>query len=127
MQLVGTLLVVLVAVEHLWFLILEMFLFRTAVGLETFHMSQQKADACATLAQNQGLYNGFLAASLVTALLAKSAILRRFGLACVIVAGIYGCYSLGSSTVLVLQSGPALLALLVTEWSQKRQSETGAR
>ena len=127
MQLVGTLLVVLVAVEHLWFLILEMFLFRTPVGLETFQMSQQKADACATLAQNQGLYNGFLAASLVTALLAKSAILRRFGLACVIVAGIYGCYSLGSSTVLVLQSGPALLALLVTEWSQKRQSETGAR
>ena len=127
MQLVGTLLVVLVAVEHLWFLILEMFLFRTPVGLETFHMSQQKADACATLAQNQGLYNGFLAASLVTALLAKSAILRRFGLACVIAAGIYGCYSLGSSTVLVLQSGPALLALLVTEWSQKRQSETGAR
>ncbi|HNK44819.1 MAG TPA: DUF1304 domain-containing protein [Pseudomonadota bacterium] len=127
MQLVGTLLVVLVAVEHLWFLILEMFLFRTPVGLETFQMSQQKADACATLAQNQGLYNGFLAAGLLTALLTKSALLRRFSLACVIVAGIYGCYSLGSQTVLLFQSGPALLALLITEAAQKRQSETGAR
>ena len=108
-----------------WFL--EMFLFRTPVGLETFQMSQQKADACATLAQNQGLYNGFLAAGLVTALITKSVLLRRFSLACIIFAGLYGSYSLGGAAVMVFQSGPALLALAVTELSDRQQAAVGSR
>ncbi len=112
--------VALIAVEHLWFLVLEMFLFRTPTGLEAFHMSQQAADTCAVLAMNQGLYNGFLAAGLVVALIARSLLLRRFTLACVIAAGIFGAVTLGDKAVLVGQSAPALLALLLTELGAQR-------
>lgn len=105
----------LVALEHLWFLILEMFLFQKPTGLDTFHMSRQTADACATLAMNQGLYNGFLAAGLIVALVTRSRLLRRFTLVCVIVAGIFGAATLGNMGVFVLQSLPALLALLLSE------------
>ncbi len=115
MHILGLLLVALVALEHLWFLVLEMFLYQTPTGLQTFHISQHAADTCAVLAKNQGLYNGFLAAGLVTALLTRSPLMRRFQLACVIVAGIYGTMSLGSTTVILLQSLPALVALIVTE------------
>lgn len=115
MPIAGAILVGLVALEHLWFLILEMFLFRQPAGLEAFHMSQQTADACSVLAQNQGLYNGFLSAGLITALITRSSLLRRFTLSCVIVAGIYGAASLGDKAVFLGQSLPALLALLVTE------------
>jgi putative membrane protein len=115
MQIAGLFFVLLVALEHLWFLVLEMFLFRTPTGLGAFHMTQQTADTCAVLAMNQGLYNGFLAAGLVTAVIARSRLLRRFTLACVVVAGIYGAASLGSKAVFVGQSLPALLALGLSE------------
>jgi putative membrane protein len=122
MQLVGSIFVGLVALEHLWFLILEMFLFRTPTGIEAFHMTQQTADTCAVLAQNQGLYNGFLAAGLVTSLAMHSAVLRRFCLMCVIVAGMYGASSLGDKAVFVGQSLPAALALLLSELGLRRAS-----
>src|SRR5579872_2434333 len=112
-------LVALVALEHLWFLVLEMFLFTRPTGLETFHMTQQVANTCAVLAMNQGLYNGFLAAGLITSLVADSRILRRFSLLCVVVAGAYGAASLGDKTVFLLQSGPAILALLLSEWPRR--------
>lgn len=115
MQLAASILVALVALEHLWFLILEMFLFRTDIGLKTFSLTQAQADTCAVLAMNQGLYNGFLAAGLVTSLIARSRLMRRFMLGCVIVAGIYGAASLGSKDVFIGQSLPALLALLISE------------
>lgn len=115
MRIAGLIFVLLVAVEHLWFLVLEMFLFRTPIGLGAFHISQQTADTCAVLAQNQGLYNGFLAAGLVTAVAARSRLLRRFTLSCVIVAGIYGSASLGDKAVFIGQSLPALLALVLSE------------
>jgi putative membrane protein len=115
MRIAGFIFVALVAIEHLWFLVLEMFLFRTPTGLNTFHISQQTADACAVMAQNQGLYNGFLAAGLITALAARSRILRRFTLSCVIVAGIFGAVSLGGKTVFIVQSLPAILALVLSE------------
>ena len=105
----------LVALEHLWFLILEMFLFQKPAGLAAFHMSQQTADTCGTLAMNQGLYNGFLAAGLLVSLIARSLLLRRFTLGCVIVAGIFGAATLGDKTVFVGQSLPALLALVLSE------------
>ncbi len=122
MQSASSILVALVALEHLWFLILEMFLFRTPIGIETFRMTEQTANACATLAQNQGLYNGFLAAGLVTSLLTKSLLLRRFHLVCVMVAGIYGAYSLHDKAVMVGQALPALVALLLTELAQRRKT-----
>ena len=115
MRLAGTLLVVLVAIEHLWFLVLEMFLFTKPTGLETFHLTQAAADTCAVLAQNQGLYNGFLSAALITAVATRSELLRRFGLACVIVAGVFGTFTVGDKALLLAQSGPALVALVISE------------
>jgi putative membrane protein len=115
MALVGTILTALVVLLHVWFLILEMFLFRQPIGLQTFHISQQVADTCAVLAMNQGLYNGFLAAGLLTAIVARSQLMRRFMLICVIVAGIYGAASIPDKAVFVGQSLPALLALIISE------------
>jgi putative membrane protein len=122
MKIVGSIVVALVAIQHFFFLVLEMFLFRTPIGLKTFGMSQAKADTCAVLAMNQGLYNGFLAAGLLTALIARSQLMRRFMLLCVIIAGLYGSYSLGSKDVMVLQSLPALFALVLSELGERQRS-----
>src|SRR5258707_15539659 len=87
-------LVGLVAAEHLWFLVLEMFLWTRPIGLRTFRQSEEKARASAPLAANQGLYNGFLAAGLVWGLLASppefAVSIKVFFLACVVVAGLFG-------------------------------------
>lgn len=119
MRLAGLIFTVLVALEHLWFLVLEMFLFRQPLGLATFHMTQQAADTCAVLAANQGLYNGFLSAGLVTSLVTGSRELRRFILGCVVVAGIFGSASVGDRTIFLLQSLPGLFALVLTELGDK--------
>lgn len=119
--------VALVALFHLWFLVLEMFLFTRPTGLETFHLSQQTANACATLAQNQGLYNGFVAAALLLGLWKKSLLLRRYGLGCVMVAGVFGAWSLGDPGPLVGQLVPGLVALLVSELGERGASADGAR
>jgi putative membrane protein len=115
MQLVALGLLLLIAVEHLWFLVLEMFLFVTPTGLETFHMSQAMANTCAVLAKNQGLYNGFLAAALLLAAVTRSALMRRYGLGCVVVAGLYGSWSLGSKDIALVQGLPAAIALVLAE------------
>jgi putative membrane protein len=120
MKRAGAVLVVLVAVEHLWFLVLEMFLFTKPTGLETFHLTQASADTCATLAKNQGLYNGFLAAALIASTASGSGALRRFGLISVIVAGVYGTATLGDPALLAVQSLPAVIALVVTELAARR-------
>ena len=64
MSAVANILVALVALLHLWFLVLEMFLWTKPLGLKTFRNTPEKAQSSATLAANQGLYNGFLAAGL---------------------------------------------------------------
>ena len=122
MRLAGLIFTVLVALEHLWFLVLEMFLFRQPLGLETFHMTQQAADTCAVLAANQGLYNGFLSAGLFTSLVTRSRELRRFILGCVVVAGIFGSASVGDKTIFLLQSLPGLFALVLTELGDRARS-----
>jgi len=87
-------LVALVAALHVYFLVLEMFLWTRPLGLKTFGNSLEKANDSAVLAANQGLYNGFLAAGLVWALVAGVPVfafeIKVFFLLCVIVAGIYG-------------------------------------
>ncbi|WP_436616674.1 DUF1304 domain-containing protein [Sorangium sp. So ce1024] len=117
----STLLVILVAVAHVYFLILEMFLWTTPRGLRIFGMTQELADATATLAKNQGLYNGFLAAGLFWSLLshdAGDALARKtFFLGCVIVAGIYGGITVGRR-IFFVQAAPALLALALVWLSQ---------
>jgi len=114
MATVAAALVALVAAIHLYILVLEMFLWRTPRGLRAFRMEQDFADRSATLAANQGLYNGFLAAGLVWGLLAADPVgfdAKVFFLLCVIVAGLYGAATV-SRRILLIQALPAVLALV---------------
>ena len=113
MDLVARVLVLAVAALHAYFLVLEMFLWRTARGRATFGMTQAFADSTATLAANQGLYNGFLAAGLVWSVIADAPLrqpLAVFFLGCVIVAGVYGAVTV-SRRILFVQALPAAVAL----------------
>ena len=104
-------LVVLVAVEHLWFLVMEMFLWTKPLGLRTFRMTPEDAAKMRVLAANQGLYNGFLAAGLVTSFfVADATAFRVFFLTCVVLAGVFGGFTV-SRRILVLQAVPAAIAL----------------
>jgi putative membrane protein len=119
---VANALVLFVAAEHVWFLVLEMFLWTRPLGLKTFRHSPEQARASATLAANQGLYNGFLAAGLLWGLLASppefAASIQIFFLACVVVAGVFGAATV-SRRILVLQAFPAALALLLVVISRR--------
>lgn len=111
---------VLVALEHLYFLVLEMFLWQTPMGLQTFHLTAEFAHQSASLAANQGLYNGFLAAGLFFSLLhpaAKNRAVRSFFLGCVVVAGVYGALT-ALPSIFFIQALPALVALGLV-WRQR--------
>ena len=84
--------VALVAISHLGFLALEMFLWEKPVGLRVFRQTAERAAITRVLAANQGLYNGFLAAGLFWGLMpgAEGSAIKTFFLTCVIVAGIFG-------------------------------------
>jgi len=114
MELLLKALLAMIALLHLWFLALEMFFWRKPLGLKAFHMSQAKADDSATLAANQGLYNGFLAAGLIWGLFAVNGAfaIRLFFLSCVAIAGIFGAASV-SRRIFFIQALPALAALVV--------------
>ena len=116
MWIASRVLVGIVAVLHVAFLVLEMFLWRTPLGLKPFRMTQQVADSSAVLAGNQGLYNGFLAAGLVHGLLARDPRVafqfRVFFLGCVLVAGLYGAAT-ALLSILFVQALPAALALVL--------------
>lgn len=107
-------LVILVALLHAWFLILEMFLWTKPIGLRTFRQTAEKASNSAVLAANQGLYNGFLAGGLAWGLLHPNPLvgtqIKIFFLACVAIAGLYGAYSV-SHRIFFVQTLPAALAL----------------
>jgi putative membrane protein len=109
-------LVALVALLHLYFLVLEMFLWTKPLGLKTFRNSPEKAADSAVLAANQGLYNGFLAAGLIWGLLHSAPgfafQIKVFFLLCVIVAGIYGAATV-SRRILLVQAAPAAIALIL--------------
>jgi putative membrane protein len=113
---IANLLVALVALLHVYFLVLEMFLWTKPLGLKTFRNSPEKAAESAVLAANQGLYNGFLAAGLVWGLTqgvpAFAFQIKVFFLLCVIVAGIYGAATV-SRRILYVQAAPAALALIL--------------
>jgi putative membrane protein len=116
MNWVANILVALVAALHVYFLILEMFLWTKPLGLKTFRNSLEKAQDSAVLAANQGLYNGFLAAGLIWGLLHPVAgfafQIKVFFLLCVLVAGAYGAATV-SRRILVVQAAPAALALIL--------------
>jgi putative membrane protein len=115
MAALGTILVVLVGLLHVYILILEMFLWRTPRGRRAFGTDEAFAARSAPLAANQGLYNGFLAAGLFWGAFAPDPLgiqLKVFFLACVIVAGVYGAATV-NRRILFVQALPAAVALAV--------------
>src|SRR5437667_9293913 len=109
MTTVANVAVALVALLHVYFLVLEMFLWDKPRGLRTFGTTPEFAAASKSLAANQGLYNGFLAAGLVWGLFAGDPV-KIFFLACVIVAGAYGAATVNLK-ILWVQALPAAIAL----------------
>jgi putative membrane protein len=114
-MIIGKILIAVIALLHIYFLVLEMFLWDKPAGLKAFGNTPEKAQLTKVLAQNQGLYNGFLAAGLIWSLFAAppfSVHLATFFLGCVLVAGVYGAMT-ASKKILYIQAMPALIALLV--------------
>jgi putative membrane protein len=101
--------VAVVAALHLWFLVLEMFLWQRPFGLKTFKQRPEQAAATAVLASNQGLYNGFLSAGLLFTLWRGDPITQLFFLGCVVVAGVFGAAT-ASRAILFFQAIPGAIA-----------------
>jgi putative membrane protein len=120
MTIVANILVALVALLHVGFLVLEMFLWTTPFGLKAFNLTPELAQASKVLAANQGLYNGFLAAGLVWGLIAKErgTAIKVFFLGCVIVAGVFGAAT-AKMSILFVQALPAVLALIAVLASRR--------
>ena len=112
MSIAANVVVGLIAVLHVYFLVLEMFLWDKPAGLRAFGQTREKAAASKVLAANQGLYNGFLAAGLVWGLLLGEAgtSVKIFFLTCVLIAGLYGAAT-ASRKILFIQAIPAALGL----------------
>lgn len=112
MTILADIVVALVALLHLYFLVLEMFLWDKPAGLKAFGLTLAQAQASKVLAANQGLYNGFLAAGLVWGLLlgAQGTHIKVFFLGCVLVAGLYGAFT-ASRKILFVQALPAAAGL----------------
>ncbi len=114
MLIAAIVLAALVALLHVYFLVLEMFFWTKPLGRKAFGLKADFAEQSKTLAANQGLYNGFLAAGLLWGLVQGAGGVGRpwlvFFLGCVIVAGVYGALTV-SRKILFVQGVPALLAL----------------
>ena len=107
----ATVMIAIIGALHVYFLVLEMFLWDKPAGLRAFGHSREAAAASKVLAANQGLYNGFLVAGLVWGLVADKTDVQVFFLLCVIVAGLYGAATV-SRRILLVQALPAALALV---------------
>ena len=118
MTTLATVIVALVAMLHVYFLVLEMFFWEKPLGLRTFGLTPEFAKSSKTLAANQGLYNGFLAAGLIwgISLGNNGNDIKIFFLLCVLVAGIFGALT-ASRKILFIQAMPAAIALLLIELS----------
>ena len=114
MRIVSDVLVAVVALLHVGFLVLEMFLWTKPVGRRVFGLPPEFMTASASLAANQGLYNGFLAAGLVWGLILGPAGfgVKVFFLSCVVVAGVFGAATARRS-ILWIQAMPAVVALVL--------------
>jgi putative membrane protein len=114
MHAITLVLVAIIALEHLYFLYLEMFRWTSPSTLRAFGITAAFAEESKSLAANQGLYNGFLAAGLVWSILAPPALQRPleiFFASCVIVAGIFGGLTV-TRRILLIQALPAALCLI---------------
>src|SRR5215471_12998973 len=114
MSFVANLVIAIVALLHVYFLVLEMFLWDKPAGLRAFGQTLEAAKASKVLAANQGLYNGFLAAGLFWGLSlgAAGAPVKVFFLLCVLVAGVYGAAT-ASRKILFVQALPAAIGLVL--------------
>lgn len=113
MSTIAKVLIVIVALEHFYFLVLEMFLWTTKKGIKAFGLkSKEFAEDTKVLAANQGLYNGFLAAGLIFSLVLNDKKIAIFFLICVTIAGIYGSYSTKQIKLFLVQGIPAITALI---------------
>ena len=114
MQILADGAVALVALLHLYFLVLEMFLWTRPFGLKTFGLTPEFAKTTQALAANQGLYNGFIAAGLVWGLVLGAAgdAIKIFFLGCVLVAGLFGGFT-ASRKIFWVQGLPGIIALLL--------------
>lgn len=112
MTIAANVLTALVALLHVYFLVLEMFLWTKPYGRRVFALTPEKAELTKSLAMNQGLYNGFLAAGLGWGLLAGADghVIKVFFLSCVIIAGVFGAAT-ASRKILWVQGVPGALAL----------------
>jgi putative membrane protein len=124
MKIAALLLAGIVAVEHVLILVLEMFLWQTEIGMKVFKLTPETAAITATLAKNQGLYNGFLAAGLFWALFfIKDASQKYqtivFFLVCIVIAAIFGSAT-AKFSIIFTQGGPAILALIFTLLANKK-------
>lgn len=117
MTTLANILIGIVALLHLGFLALEMFFWDHPVGRKRFGMTAEYSKASATLAANQGLYNGFLAAGLVWGIVSGDFSIKIFFLVCVVIAGIYGGFT-AKRSILYIQALPGLLALLAVYLAQ---------
>ena len=111
MEMIANILTGIVALLHFGFLYLEMFLWDKPRGMKSFRMTEEFAKQSKTLAMNQGLYNGFLAAGLIWGIFAGDAV-KIFFLSCVIIAGIFGAFTV-SKRIFYMQAAPAILALVI--------------
>ena len=114
MSIAAQIVIALVALLHVWFLVLEMFLWDKPAGRKAFGTTAEFAAQSRVLAANQGLYNGFLSAGLLWSLWlgADGLAVARFFLGCVLVAGIYGGFT-ASRRILLFQALPAALGLIL--------------
>lgn len=112
-MLVNTLILV-VAFIHIYILILEMFLWTTKAGMKAFNLSAEFAIQTKTMAANQGLYNGFLAAGLLWGLyLGENGFqVKVFFLTCIMFAGLFGAVT-ASKKILYVQALPAIFTLIL--------------
>lgn len=116
MKLLQLFFIALVAFEHIYFMILELFFWDKPRGLKAFGLKLEDAKVSKTLAQNQGLYNGFLAAGLIWSIFNKqnSIEIALFFLSCVVIAGIFGAYTTKKIKLFYLQAIPAIIGIILT-------------
>jgi len=118
MEMLSTIAISIVIILHGLFMVLEMFLWNTPFGRKTFGLKPDYAKQSATLAANQGLYNGFLAAGLLWGLLSTGGFdALIFFLSCIIIAGIYGAMT-AKRSILFLQALPAAIAMALLIFSR---------
>lgn len=105
-------LIVLVIIFHVWFLIMEMFLWTKPLGMTLMAITTEQAEATKILAMNQGLYNGMVAAYLIWCLIRKDFSTISFILITIVLAGCYGAWTADKPIIFFIQSLPAILALI---------------